>query len=156
MPSKKLNFTIIVDSREQQPLDFLTAKAETGTLQTGDYSIKGFENDITIERKSLCDLTSSLGVDRERFMREVQRLRAYEYAAIVIEAGLSDLVAGRWRSKIHPNAVIGTLLSLSTKNDIHIFWCNDSKHAAMITEGLFRQFLRKKIGMVERINKITY
>lgn len=62
------------------------AKTEAGTLQAGNYSLKVFESQIRIERKSLQDLLCSLGVDRERFMREIQKSKALEYCALVIES----------------------------------------------------------------------
>lgn len=81
---KKTDLVIIQDTREQMPLIFPEAAVEISTLQTGDYSLKGFEDKVCIERKSLADLLQSLGQERERFMREVHRMRAYEYAGIVI------------------------------------------------------------------------
>ena len=46
----------IIDTREQAPLDLSPLRTEKGTLTTGDYSIKGLESEIAIERKSLPDL----------------------------------------------------------------------------------------------------
>ncbi|MBI2471487.1 MAG: hypothetical protein HYV59_09635 [Planctomycetes bacterium] len=46
-----------------------------GHCSRAGYSLKGFECQIAIKRKNLQDLLSSLGVDRKRFMDEVQRLK---------------------------------------------------------------------------------
>ena len=43
----------IVDSREQNPLDLQPLRQTIGTLATGDYSLRGLESVIAIERKSL-------------------------------------------------------------------------------------------------------
>src|SRR5690606_8361398 len=48
--------TIVVDTREQQPLPFSRLKSERGTLATGDYSFRGGEEVFAIERKSVADL----------------------------------------------------------------------------------------------------
>jgi DNA excision repair protein ERCC-4 len=81
-----------------------------GTLTTGDYSVLGLEGLVAIERKSLSDLLGCVGVSRERFDREVQRLLAYPARALVVESSWVDIEAGEWRSKITPAAVIGSLL----------------------------------------------
>ena len=101
----------IVDTREQTPLDLSPIRTETGALPTGDYSIRGLENYVAIERKSLPDLISCIGHERERFERELVRLRSYETKAVVIEASWSDIVAGRWRGKLKPASAIGSVLS---------------------------------------------
>ena len=40
--------TIIVDTREQDPLTFANLPPERRTLPTGDYSVLGFERDFSI------------------------------------------------------------------------------------------------------------
>ena len=82
--------TIIVDSREQTPLVFSLFASEVGTLQTGDYSLKGLEDSITIERKSIADLIGSLTSGRERFQREIQRMQAYRSRTLLIVGNGSD------------------------------------------------------------------
>ena len=102
--------TAIVDTREQIPLDLSPLRIVTGTLTTGDYSVRGLEAVIAVERKSLPDLLGCIGQHRERFDREVQRLLAYPCRAIVVEATWGDLEAGQWQSRITPAAAIGSVL----------------------------------------------
>ena len=66
------NVIAIIDSREQKPLDLEPLTTITSTLVTGDYSVRGLEHVVAIERKSLDDLVGCVGRDRERFDREVQ------------------------------------------------------------------------------------
>ena len=100
----------IVDSREQLPLDLSPLKAEIGSLATGDYSVKGLEHVVAIERKSAEDMLAGIGRERERFDREVQRLLAYPVRAIVVEAGWQFFEVGDWRGSVTPAAAIGSLL----------------------------------------------
>ena len=65
---------------------------------------------VAIERKSLPDLLACVGVERERFDREVQRLLAYPVRAIVVESTWGQIEAGEWRSKVTPPAAIGSIL----------------------------------------------
>jgi len=102
--------TAIVDTREQRPLDLAPLATEAGTLTTGDYSVKGLEAIVAVERKSLGDLLSCIGTERERFEREVQRLLAYPVRALVVEATWPAIEAGGWRSKVTPAAAVGSLL----------------------------------------------
>ncbi|MCY2987181.1 MAG: hypothetical protein NTY19_04835 [Planctomycetota bacterium] len=100
----------IVDTREQTPLDLSPLRVEVAGLTTGDYSVKGLEQIVAIERKELSDLLGCIGTERERFDREVMRLLAYPCRALVIEATWQDIEAGDWRSKITPAAALGSLL----------------------------------------------
>lgn len=100
----------VVDSREQTPLCLDPLQSVSGTLATGDYSVRGLEHVVSIERKSLPDLLASVGRERERFNREVQRLIAYPSRALVVEATWSDLERGEWRSQVTPAAAIGSVL----------------------------------------------
>ena len=104
------NVTAVIDTREQRPLDLAPLRTEAGSLVTGDYSVKGLESVVAVERKSLPDLLACIGQERERFDREVQRLLAYPCRAIVIEAAWSDLENGGWRSQVTPAAAVGSVL----------------------------------------------
>ena len=101
--------TIIIDSREQVPLDFPNISTVIGTLTTGDYSIAGLENIISVERKNHDDLLACIGRDRDRFKAELQRLRAYRFRLLVVEADAVTLETGDWRSSLHPSHVLGSL-----------------------------------------------
>lgn len=151
MRLNKADLTIVIDTREKEPLTFLNAKVESGTLDAGDYSLRKWENQIAIERKSLSDLLCSLGVERKRFFREIHRLKGLEYSAIVIEASLNDLYSGQWRSKITPESVIGSLEAISVKYGIHIFWAENRENAGNLVEGLLYHFLRAKLQEHEKL-----
>jgi ERCC4-type nuclease len=106
--------TVIIDTREQTPLDVSPLRSVTGTLATADYSIMGLEHMVAVERKSLPDFLACVGKERERFERECQRMLAYECRAIVVEATWRDIEAGEWllrnRSKVSPQAALGSAL----------------------------------------------
>ena len=102
--------TAVVDTREQIPLDLSPLQTVAGTLTTGDYSVKGLEAVIAIERKSLSDLLGCIGQHRERFDHEIQRLLAYPTRAVIVEATWADIEQGEWRSQVTPAAAIGSLL----------------------------------------------
>jgi len=130
---------IQIDTREQLPLHFeeFGYESEVVGLPFGDYGIKGCSgagpDDLilfSIERKSLSDLCGSLGKGRERFEREIMRMAAYRFKALVIEALDEDVRAGRYRSRITPQSLIGTLRSWEVNYDLHVKFCGTPAGAA--------------------------
>lgn len=125
--------TIIIDSREQAPLKFPNFPAETATLQTGDYSVKGLEDIFTVERKSVADLISSLTSGRERFQREIQRMLACRSRTLLIVGDNSnphtDIINGNYRSKAKPQSILASLASIEAKG-IAIKYSPDPNDAA--------------------------
>ena len=92
----KFKPTVIIDSREQIGWTF-DCDTMKETLETGDYSLMGFMEYIRIERKELGDFIGCLGAGRDRFKRELQRLKSYDYKAVIIECNASDIEKGNWR-----------------------------------------------------------
>ena len=140
------NVTILQDSREQQPLVITAYPVEVATLPVGDYGVKSFsdwENPrFIIERKSLDDLCGSLGQGRERFMREIEKMRQFGFRALIIEAAKDQVELAAYRSLIAPASVLATLDALAVRCGLHIFWAQDATGAARCLEGLVRQFVR--------------
>jgi DNA excision repair protein ERCC-4 len=101
----------VIDSREQHPLDLAPLRSRIATLSTGDYSLRGLESVVAIERKSLTDLLLNVGQGRDRFHREVMRLLAYPVRALVVESTWPELERGEWRSKVSNTAALGTVLN---------------------------------------------
>lgn len=143
---------IIIDSREQLPYKFQTP-AIRGTLHTGDYSIAGLENFISIERKSLDDLVGCLCIGRQRFERELHRGKALDFFALVIEASLSDLVNGNFRSKMTPKSAIQSLMAFSIRYRLPVFFVENRKYGARITESLLLKYSKEMQKRVETILK---
>jgi len=133
---------ILTDSREQLPYAFKTA-SEVGTVPVGDYSICGLENYVAIERKEIKDLIACLTADRERFERELHRGKALDYFALVIEATLSDLVNGHYRSRMLPKSAIQSLLAFSVRYRLPIFFCESRQYGQRVTENLLLKFARE-------------
>src|ERR1700757_1958282 len=101
---------IVVDTREQLPLPFSRLKTRAGALVTGDYSVAGLESLFAIERKSIGDLVGCcVGENRERFERELHRLRGYHFARLLVIGTRGEIEMQRYRSKISPRSVLGSL-----------------------------------------------
>jgi ERCC4-type nuclease len=106
---------IIIDTREQTPLTFATFPTVVGTLPLGDYSIVGGENEFAIERKSIADLCSCVTGERERFERELTRMRGHQFSALVIVGTQAEIAAHNYRSAVEPAAVLASLMSWAVR-----------------------------------------
>ena len=135
---------VLVDTREQTEWRFSEAcTVERVTLSEGDYSIAGFSDRVRVERKSLADLVGSITVGRERFVSECQRLTAYKFRALVIEATIEDVEVHAYRSETSPKSVLGSVFSLFVDYGLPAFWCENSRGAAQWCEWHFRRIASK-------------
>jgi len=137
---------VVIDSREQLPFSFhgRPVAVAVGTLEAGDYSVGGFERRIAIERKSLPDLVGVLGRDRERFVRELARMRGYDCAAVVVEEPCAALRSGRYRGGLNPSAAWQSVIALSSRFRIPFFFCQGREDAEQVTFDILRHYARDR------------
>jgi ERCC4-type nuclease len=133
---------VIIDSREQTPYEF-KSPTEVAGLKTGDYSIKGLESWVAVERKTIGDLVACLTTGRERFERELHRGRGLDYFALVVEASLKDLAAGKYQSQMLPKAVIQSLMTFSVRYSLPVFFAENRFYGARVTESLLQKYYRE-------------
>jgi ERCC4-type nuclease len=133
---------IVIDTREQTPLTFDTLPSQVGTLDTGDYSVRGLEHLISIERKSLPDLLTCVGRERERFKRELRRLRGYRFRLLLVECSAADLECGAWSGQLKPAHVIGSLAAWSAQYSLPIWLGGDHEGAGRFAERWLYQAAR--------------
>lgn len=123
-----MSLCIIQDTREQTPYTFACITppllVKVANLASGDYSIKGLEDQIAIERKSLIDLFGTVGRGRDRFERELEGLAKMRFAVVVIEADL-HIIATRppARSKLPPKVVVRSIAARSMRYGVHFERC---------------------------------
>jgi len=128
--------TIIIDTREQEGYSFDPRLAATvrRALPAGDYSVVGLENTVAVERKSLDDFVSTVIHSRERFRNELRKLAGYRAACVVVEGGVLDVLLHRYRGDAHPNAVIGSSLSIILDFRIPVFFCSNRQAACQFVQ----------------------
>lgn len=137
---------IIRDSREQAPFAFsgLPVEVEVGALEAGDYSVRGFERRVAVERKELQDLVGCLSGERDRFERELARLRGYDCAAVIVEEPMSALRQGRYRGHLNSDSAWQSVLAFSMRYRIPFWFCADRADAEAATFDLLRHFARDR------------
>ena len=143
-------FSICIDTREQDPLfketnDYVEYKKyrfniKKKALRTGDYSIEGLENIIVIERKRKDEIFGNLGADRERLIREMERMQTIRFPIMVLETSLADIMKGSDVSLVHPNNVVSTLISFMFKYRTQILFADNKEAAKMMTFYLLAKF----------------
>lgn len=135
---------VVIDTREQIPYAF--ARSVVGTLATGDYSLVGLEDRVTVERKTKIDAYGTIGRGRERFTRELARMAMFEYAAIVIECSLAEMLVQPSRSRLSPRAAVRSLVSWSVRYRVHVFFADDRAHGEALTAVILEKFWKHQGG----------
>jgi ERCC4-type nuclease len=146
--------TAIIDSREQKPLQLSPLASEVATLTTGDYTARGCEELIRIERKSLPDLVACVGRDRSRFEREVDRLMAYPVRILLVESTWAAIEMGQWRGKVKPNEVIRSLLGWQARGlSVHMASNHNraGKHVAKLLHSVVDREWQRLVVMSESV-----
>jgi len=146
----------VIDTREQAPFAFegITgdrgrvleiAKSRVG-LKTGDYSIRGLEDVIAVERKSKVDLYGTVGRGRERFERELERLAAMGAPAVVLECDLASLLRPPARSKVSPSSALNSLIAWSVRHRLPVWPCPGRRFAEIVTFRLLQHYWAEREG----------
>jgi len=140
---------ILVDSREQLPLQFRNLQSVIATLATGDYSVAGLTSVFAIERKTISDLIGCcVGENRQRFEKELHRLQAYKFRRLLIVGSRAEIEAMRYQSRISPRAVLGSLAAWEVRYDVPVVFSPDAVTAALEVERFVWYFCREYVETV--------
>ena len=126
-----------IDTREQLPYQW-TEPCETLTIPAGDYSIANLHEDgVTGERKTLADILGCVpnGGPREREERKFARMHnEYQYRFLIVEASTYQITLGKdpafHRTKVTPNALLGTLEAWSLRYQMPVWFCKSRKEGS--------------------------
>ena len=151
-------YTVLRDNREQKPLDFEYRKTpyhvclgtEDTTLETGDYTIKGLEDKLCVERKgSVSEIAQNLGTGNMRFMDEIARMASFPHKFIICEFPFSDLM--RWpegaglsyaqqkKVRIRANYMIMRMTEFQVQNGIQVMYFDNRDQAQKYMSNLFKR-----------------
>ena len=128
-----MNFVIVRDDREKQGWEFAAYPNEVTVqrMETGDYTIAGYEDVFAIERKSIPDLVHTTTWGRERFVDELERGKDLLHFVVVVEGypeGVERYINKSGR-KCHPNAVLGSVRSWEQNHNTEFMWCGSASSA---------------------------
>lgn len=147
-------FTIAVDVNETLPfrfdsltdrdgrvIDVRTERVPLYTQGLGDYSIRGMEDLVQIERKG-DDLPSSLAQRRTEFEAEIRRLsEGCEFAAVVIEHPWRDIIDDTHEHGARAKSIFRTVLQWQIQYPgVHWWFCESRPMAEAVTFRLLERF----------------
>jgi ERCC4-type nuclease len=132
------DYTIIIDTREQQPWEFSHHTTAIKKLDTGDYSIEGLETLLCIERKkSVSEIANN--ITEKRFKDVIERMSQYKYSFMLFEFDLEDILIypvgsnvpkRMWdKIRISPNFILKNLIEFQLLNNIKIIFCGSPSNA---------------------------
>lgn len=154
--------TIIVDTREQMTDSALRRFGTFGypflreKLNFGDYSafvtldddtVISLANKVNIERKmNIDELAMCFGRERDRFEREFERMRASGGRMYLLVEGYTPekVYKHRYKSKMHPNSIIGSLLAWQARYHIQFMTC-DSMTSGLIIGQILKYEMREEL-----------
>lgn len=138
----KQKYVIIKDTREQKGWDFepdgFCSGMEIAGLKTGDYTLKGYEDVICIERKnSVAEIANNLGKCYKTFSKEIERMAAFDHAYIICEFSFSDLLKYpyipsvpfnlRRRIKVRGSFLLKRITDIQLTTNVKILFCDNEK-----------------------------
>lgn len=80
--------------------------------------------------------------ERTRFERELERLRGFESAAVVVEPPMSALALGEYRSALNPKAAYESVVAFMCRYRLPFYFAQDRRGAERFTYSFLRHFLR--------------
>lgn len=118
-------------------------------LDTGDYAIKGLQNLLCIDRKAtVSQIVNNFIGDRQRFFREVQRMKDYKFAFFICEFPYSSVLnlsnyyfcaKSKARRLSVQKTVIGTIFSIEIKHGVRFAFCDNPQAARKYAYNLMRK-----------------
>jgi len=145
-------FTIIVDTREQMPWEFGFHTTSKTKLDTGDYSIEGFESIFTIERKrSVSEIANN--ITEPRFKDVLSRMGQIPHSFMLMEFDVEDIYSfpvgsdvpkKMWdKLRISGNYIMKYLVEAQLNHNIHILFCGCSENAEKTAVSIMKRIYEK-------------
>lgn len=143
---------IIQDTREKQPWTFdskfYNANTTVAKLDTGDYTIKGFEELLCIERKKSTTEIFNNVVD-DRFMREMERMQHFQFPFMILEFSLKDIMSFPYNTtipkylwkkiKVKSGFVLKIFNDIQLDFGVHIIYADNTEYATSMAYNIMKR-----------------
>ena len=153
--SERVQFEVIVDTREKNPWELSSQRVigkEYRALDTGDYTVKGIEDKFTIDRKaSVSELANN--ITQKRFKNELERIREFPYAFIVLEASCSEVLdyphssdlspAIKKKIRINGKYLMRCLCRMQIRYNFNIIFADNRQNAQIIAVNLMEDIYER-------------
>jgi ERCC4-type nuclease len=147
---------IIVDTREKffWSFDgFPDVRIIPRKLNTGDYSLEGYENILSIERKkSVSEIAGN--ITEKRFWREMDRLSTIKHRFLICEftyadindypdnSGLSQSI--RDKIKVRGPFILREISRIQIQYGVHVMLCGPKCYAEQAAHTIFKRVLENE------------
>lgn len=145
-------FTVIRDNKEKVGAWYWDESARcNGTiikhLDTGDYTLLGYENEVCVERKKTV-AEFATNINEDRFERELDRMNNFALPYIVCEFSLTQVLdfpgddlppKVREKIKVTSKFIIKRVHEIMHKHNIHIVFCDNKYGAWRFVDSLFKR-----------------
>ena len=149
------SFTVLVDTREKKPWTLASSRIlgmEHRKLDTGDYTIKGYEHLLCIDRKaSVQEVVNN--VREPRFAKELLRIRKFPHAFLVMEFELDELINFPHNTSLPPKVkkqirtngkyLLRCLTRMQIKYNFNIIYAGNRENAQLITINLMEDICER-------------
>lgn len=154
MENTENKYYIIRDTREQEGYFFKEYGNCCGTidekLDTGDYSIKGLEDKLCIERKGCVEeLAVNLGQKKYAFLAEIERMSEFPHKFLVLEFSVEDLVKfpdetriplkNKSLVKITGKYMLKCLMEFMMYNNVQVLFCGNKYNAFLVVSSILKR-----------------
>ena len=147
-------YTVIKDTREQDGWFFSSYDKcegmEIGTLHTGDYTLKGYEDIVCVERKaSVSEIAMNLGRKKKPFQEEIERMKDFHFSFLILEFDMNDVLKYPEGSRVPKNArskvkvtgkyLLKCLMEFEILYSTKIIFCGNKQNAFLVTNSIFKR-----------------
>ena len=149
------NIIVIQDTREQYPWDFsfFGYTQAHKCLKTGDYTLAGFEDKLSIERKkSTGELALNIGSKSKAFYAELERMRKFEYRYLILEfseealkefpnnSGIPKKAQAKLR--ISANYLMSCVEKIRSQYDVEVIFAGSRDNAINHVINIFNEIIK--------------
>lgn len=148
------NYKVIKDTREQDGWFFYPYDKCIGMdvkkLNTGDYTIDGFEDVVCIERKAcVSEIALNLGKNKDTFLAEMKRMKDYEFSFLICEFDMEDILrypegsripkAQKDKVKVTGKYILKCLNEFQIYYNTKIILCGNKNNAFLVCNSIFKR-----------------
>lgn len=147
-------YTVIKDTREHEGKGWnfnaqdLCLGTQIGTVKTGDYTLLGYEDIFTIERKAtVAEIANNL--TESRWSDFINRMREIKYSFFIMEFTLEEVFCYpdcsdlpykvKKQIKMNGKVIAKKICEQMLSHDLNIIWAGNSQTAQQIASCLFKR-----------------
>lgn len=148
-------FKVIIDTRERIPWKFHSGQVtdiEVKKLDTGDYTLEGYEDILCIERKrSISEFTNNM--TDGRFERELKRMAPFKEKFLIMEFDYEDVQkfpigstipkAMLSQVKIKPPFIMKYISEIQVKYEVSVILAGNLANAQHIATNIMKRVVEK-------------